>query len=113
MENRTALGLFLALAVNRPVAALSGRASLSSAGSRAAGTTRVFSRAPARPAAAPLELVHHLVDVDANLLHADLANDIEHHIQVFGCIVFIWAEGQLGSRGYAVAIQQSSTSVES
>lgn len=84
MENRTALGLFLALAVNRPVVALSGRASLSSAGSRAAGTARALS---SKPAAASLELVHDLVDVDANLLHADLSNDMEHHIQVVGCIV--------------------------
>jgi len=61
MEHRTAMGLFLALAVNRPVAALNARVSV------CRGTQRALSG---------------LVDVDANLLHPDLASDIDHHIQV-------------------------------
>ncbi len=61
MEHRTALGLFLALAVNRPVAALNTRVPV------CRGAQRALSG---------------LVDVDANLLHPDLASDIDQHIEV-------------------------------
>ena len=63
MEHRTAIGLFLALAGNRPVAALNIRVPVIS------GAQRALSAGS-------------LVDVDANLLHPDLASDIDHHIQV-------------------------------
>lgn len=78
MEHRTALGLFLALAAQRPVVALHGRASL------IAGTARAMSRSSPTAVAAgtTTDATAKLVDVDANLLHPALADDIEHHIQV-------------------------------
>lgn len=85
MEHRTALGVFLALAVNRPVVALNGRASLTSGGKRTCTATagrRALSSLPANSASSLDLVVSDLVDVDANLLHPHLASDIEHHIQV-------------------------------
>lgn len=63
MEHRSAIGLFLALAVNRPVAGLNVRPPVA----RRVSTKYTMTT---------------LVDVDANLLHPDLSGDIEHHIQV-------------------------------
>lgn len=84
MEHRTVLGLFLALAVNRPAAAFGSRASLS--GRHTAAATSSTRRTPAvskRPAACNLAAaVENLVDVDANLLHPKLVDDIDNHLQV-------------------------------
>lgn len=85
MEHRTVLGLFLALAVNRPAAAFGTRASLSSSGrhttAAAASSTRRTPALSTRPAACSLA-VESLVDVDANLLHPNLVDDIDNHLQV-------------------------------
>ena len=89
MEHRTVLGLFLALAVNRPAAAFGARASLSSSGrhtaaapaAAAAATSSTASTRAKRPAACSLA-VENLVDVDANLLHPNLVDDIDNHLQV-------------------------------
>lgn len=86
MEHRTVLGLFLALAVNRPAAAFGTRASLSSSGrhttaAAAASSTRRTPALSKRPAACSLA-VESLVDVDANLLHPNLVDDIDNHLQV-------------------------------
>lgn len=69
MEHRAAIGLFLALAVNRPVAALNARLPICRGARRLSTTSHATSTAG-------------LVDVDANLLHPDLSGDIDHHIQV-------------------------------
>lgn len=71
MEHRTALGIFLTLVSNRSVTALN---SLSLSARQSSGATgkRALSSSS----------VDVLVDVDANLLHPDLVNDIEHHLQV-------------------------------
>lgn len=83
MEHRTVLGLFLTLAVNRPAAAFGTRASLSSSGRHTAAATSSTGRTRAkRPAACSLA-VENLVDVDANLLHPNLVDDIDNHLQVF------------------------------
>ncbi|CAM9601677.1 unnamed protein product [Ectocarpus fasciculatus] len=78
MEHRSAVGLFLSLAVhlNRPAAALNARLPLGR-GVRALHTTTA-----ATAAADAGDTSSYLVDVDANLLHDDLSNDIDHHIQV-------------------------------
>lgn len=98
MEHRTALGFFLALAVNRPVVALNGRVLVSSSGRRAAAVGGAGTRSSVRSVhsnrAAHVASVD-LVDVDANLLHPDLANDIEHHIQVVWRRQRTIADGQL------------------
>lgn len=70
MEHRTAIGLFLALAVNRPAAALNARLPVCRGAQRVSSLHTITSMEAA------------LVDVDANLLHPDLSGDIEHHIQV-------------------------------
>lgn len=70
MEHRTAIGLFLALAVNRPVAALNARLPIYR-GARLVSATSLHTTSMIA-----------LVDVDANLLHPDLSGDIEHHVQV-------------------------------
>lgn len=70
MEHRTAIGLFLALAVNRPVAALNARLPICR-GARLVSATSLHTTSMIA-----------LVDVDANLLHPDLSGDIEHHVQV-------------------------------
>lgn len=90
MEHRTALGMFLALAVNRPAAAFSSCAPLSSSGRHTAtaaaaatstrGTTRDLSTLPG--AGNSSVAVESLVDVDANLLHPNLIDDIDYHLQV-------------------------------
>lgn len=87
MEHRTALGIFLALAVNRPAAAFVSRASLSSSGRHTAAAAAASSsrRTPAlskRPAECSSVAVESLVDVDANLLHPNLVDDIDNHLQV-------------------------------
>lgn len=76
MEHRTALGLFLALASQRPVIALHIRSSST------AGTARAVSQLSKTAVAAGTTTDVKLVDVDANLLHPALVNDTDHHLQV-------------------------------
>ena len=70
MEHRTAIGLFLALAVNRPVAALNARLPVCRGARRVSTSLHTTTSMTT------------LVDVDANLLHPDLSAEIDHHIQV-------------------------------
>lgn len=78
MEHRSAIGLFLSLAVhlNRPAAALNARLPLGR------GVQALHTTTAATAAADAGDTSSYLVDVDANLLHDDLSNDIDHHIQV-------------------------------
>lgn len=80
MEHRSAIGLFLSLAVhlNRPAAALNARLPIGR-GARALHTTTAAAYAG--------DTSSYIVDVDANLLHADLSDDIDHHIQVSSTLV--------------------------
>lgn len=73
----------MALAANRPITALSFRSSPSASIVRNA-SRGVVKTAPASTPSGPVSATADadLVDVDANLLHPDLASDIEHHIQV-------------------------------
>lgn len=83
MEHRTSLGIFMALAANRPMTALSFLSSPSARIVRSASgvvTKIAAASTPSEPVSAAGDA--DLVDVDANLLHPDLASDIEHHIQV-------------------------------
>lgn len=96
MEHRTAMGFFLALAVQRPLSAnsLNGRvASLSRGGSNAKSVTSTGRALPpsntmmtssSMPVGASINV--NLVDVDANLLHPSLMEDVEHHIQVLTAV---------------------------
>ncbi|CAM9854872.1 unnamed protein product [Pylaiella littoralis] len=68
MEHRTAIGFFIAL-VNHPAVALN-------VGSGIRRLARLHTATVAGSSSTDL------VDVDANLLHADLSDDIDHHIQV-------------------------------
>lgn len=83
MEHRTSFGIFMALAANRPMAALSFLSCPSARIVRNASGV-VMKTAAASTSSGPVSAARDvdLVDVDANLLHPDLASDIEHHIQV-------------------------------
>lgn len=94
MEHRSAIGLFLSLAVhlNRPAAALNTRLPIGR-GVRALHTTTAAADAG--------DTSSYIVDVDANLLHADLSNDIDHHIQVSSSPDNVLVGLQSGSIWYA------------
>lgn len=79
MEHRAALGLFLAVTTQRPTAALTGRPStLPSGNNGKASRENARSLSRLMSSTASVELV----DVDANLLHPALVDDVDHHIKV-------------------------------
>ena len=84
MEQRASLGFFMALVANRPVRPVAALNFLQFSGARQGRSMpgvalRVATSTPSAPTSAATDL--DLVDVDANLLHPDLASDIELHIQ--------------------------------
>lgn len=104
MEHRTAFGLFLALAVNRPAAVASITLPAASRGVRGRGLSKLHTAidiAVGRSGDSSSDLV----DVDANLLHADLSNDIDHHIQVKSCLLLFVVD-----RACVVSVQHCSLS---
>lgn len=89
MEHRTAFGLFLALAVNRPAAVASINLPAASRGARARALSKLHTAAvDIAVGRSGDNCSSDLIDVDANLLHADLSSDIDHHIQVKFLIEF-------------------------